>query len=141
MFELHPQLRRDCLDLGRFCLCRLLLMNESRYPWLVLVPERVGISEIYQLPEAEQWQLLRESSRLARGLAEAFDADKLNIAAIGNMVPQLHVHHIVRFRDDPAWPGTVWGKFDPLPYDEAGLNEVMVRLRQALAVDFAWNSG
>ena len=139
MFELHPQLQRDCLEIGRFRLCRLLLMNESRYPWFILVPERSGVSEIYQLPEAEQVQLMGESARLARALAEAFRADKLNIAAIGNLVPQLHVHHIVRYRNDAAWPAPVWGKYEALAYDEASLAAVMTRLKSALSADFAWS--
>ena len=138
MFELHPQLQKDCLELGRFDLCRLLLMNESRYPWLILVPEREGLTEIYQLGGVDQGQLLRESSALARGLAEGFAADKLNIAAIGNLVPQLHVHHIVRYRDDAAWPAPVWGKFDPLPYDETALAAVVDRLKSCLPPEFAW---
>lgn len=141
MFELHPQLRKDCLELGRFDLCRLLLMNESRYPWFILVPEREGITEIYQLGEADQSLLLRESSALARSLAEAFAGDKLNIAAIGNLVPQLHVHHVVRYRDDPAWPAPVWGKFTPLPYDDAGLAATVARLKSTLPAAFAGSVG
>jgi diadenosine tetraphosphate (Ap4A) HIT family hydrolase len=91
------------------------------------------------LGEADQIALLRESSRLARGLAEAFAADKMNVAAIGNLVPQLHVHHIVRHRGDPAWPAPVWGKFDPLPYDESGLAAVVARLKTCLPPEFAWD--
>jgi len=139
MFELHPQLQNDCLELGRFELCRLLLMNESRYPWLVLVPQREGLTEIYQLDEADQSLLLRESSALARALDGGFAADKLNIAAIGNLVPQLHVHHIVRYRDDPAWPAPVWGKFPPLPYEPAALAEVVARLQACLPAGLAWS--
>ncbi|MDD5034728.1 MAG: HIT family protein [Methylococcaceae bacterium] len=140
MFELHPQLKRDCLEIGRFELCRLLLMNESRYPWFILVPQRPGLSEIYQLNGADQALLWRESSALARGLAEAFAADKMNIAAIGNLVPQLHLHHIVRYRRDAAWPAPVWGKFPPLLYDEVGLEEVKARLQTFLPADF-WSDG
>ncbi len=139
MFELHPQLKRDCLELGRFILCRLLLMNERRYPWFILVPEREGISEIYQLSEADQILRLRESSSLARGLAEAFGADKMNVAAIGNLVPQLHVHHVVRYRGDPAWPAPVFGRFDPAPYDEAGLISVVNRMKTWLPDGFRWS--
>lgn len=116
MFKLHPRLAQDCLPLGRFPLCRLLLMNERRYPWFILVPEREGVGEIFQLSEADQIQWLRESSELSRTLAELFRPDKLNIAAIGNLVPQLHVHHVARYRNDPAWPAPVWGKFEPLAY-------------------------
>ena len=132
MFELHPQLQRDCLEIGCFQLCRLLLMNESRYPWFILVPERAGLNEIYQLTGADQHRLIEESSTLARGLVEAFSGDKLNIAAIGNLVPQLHIHHVVRYRNDPAWPAPVWGKFSPLPYDDAALAEVVARLQAVL---------
>jgi diadenosine tetraphosphate (Ap4A) HIT family hydrolase len=138
MFELHPQLKQDCLELGQFDLCRLLLMNESRFPWLILVPEREGITEIYQLSDADQWLLLRESSALARGLAEGFAADKLNIAAIGNLVPQLHVHHIVRYRNDAAWPAPVWGKFERLPYQDEALREVIAQLKSVLPTAFVW---
>jgi len=138
MFELHPQLKQDCLELGQFDLCRLFLMNESRFPWLILVPERENITEIYQLSEADQWLLLRESSALARGLAEGFAADKLNIAAIGNLVPQLHVHHIVRYRNDAAWPAPIWGKFERLPYQEDALREVIAQLKSVLPTTFVW---
>ena len=129
MFELHPQLRQDCLEIAHFKLCRLLLMNESRYPWFILVPERAGVTEIYQLSMADQALLLSESSTLAQGLAEAFAGDKLNIATLGNLVPQLHVRHVVRFRNDPAWPAPVWGKFAPRPYDEAGMSALIGRLK------------
>ncbi|QSA98468.1 HIT domain-containing protein [Methylococcus sp. EFPC2] len=132
MFELHPQLKRDCRDLGRFTLCRLLLMNESRYPWFILVPERAGVSEIHQLSDTDRHQLADESALTAQTLAELFQADKMNIAAIGNLVPQLHIHHVVRYRSDPAWPAPVWGKFTPSPYDDGGLERVSERLIQAL---------
>lgn len=139
MFELHPQLKRDCLEIGRFALCRLLLMNESRYPWLILVPERAGVTEIFQLAEEDQTRLIHESSSLARGLAQGFAADKMNVAAIGNLVPQLHLHHIVRYRGDPAWPAPVWGKFEPLPYDEDALSTVMAGLKSCLPAEFVWS--
>jgi diadenosine tetraphosphate (Ap4A) HIT family hydrolase len=138
MFELHPQLQRDCVEVGRFRLCRLLLMNESRYPWFILVPEREGLTEIHQMGNADQSLLLHESSILARGLVEAFAGDKLNIATLGNLVPQLHIHHIVRHRNDPAWPAPVWGKFPPLPYDEAGMAAVVARLQTHLPDALLW---
>src|SRR5690348_1989792 len=109
-FELHPQLQKDCIQLGRLTLCRLLLMNDANYPWFILVPERPDIREIYELSETDQQQMLRESSALARSLSGIFSPDKLNIAALGNVVPQLHVHHIARFRKDAAWPAPVWGR-------------------------------
>ena len=91
-------------------------MDDAHYPWFILVPDRHGVTEIYQLADADQQQLLRESSALARAIAEGFNADKINIAALGNIVPQLHVHHIVRYRHDPAWPAPVWGAAPARPY-------------------------
>jgi len=117
-FELHPRLAEDCITLGRFGLCRLLLMNDCHYPWFILVPEKPDLTEIYQLSPDERIQLTEESSLLAEALADLYRADKMNIAAIGNLVPQLHIHHIVRYQNDAAWPAPVWGKFDRIPYTE-----------------------
>lgn len=121
IFELHPRLRQDTFSLGQFELCRVLLMNESRYPWLILVPERVAVTEIFELSAEDQRRLIQESSLVARHLRRVFNADKLNVAAIGNLVPQLHLHHIARFRDDPAWPAPVWGRFEPDSYTTSSL--------------------
>ena len=128
MFALHPQLQADCIPLGRFPLCQLLLLNDANYPWFILVPEREDIREIYQLSLEDQMQLMRESSHLSQQLADRFKADKMNIAALGNVVPQLHLHHIVRYRHDPAWPAPVWGKVPPQPYGAAAV----VALKQTL---------
>ena len=121
MFTLHPQLEKDGIVIREFPLSRLLLLNDSRYPWFVLVPRREAITEIYQLGEADQQQLLRESSQLGEFLMQEFNGDKLNIGALGNLVPQLHLHHIVRFKDDEAWPGPVWGVGCATPYREEEL--------------------
>ena len=128
-FTLHPQLQKDCFDLGGFDLCRLLLLNDARYPWCILVPQRADVREIHELDADDQQRLLAESVRLARFLAREFDAHKLNVAALGNLVPQLHIHHIVRYRDDPAWPRPVWGLGEAVPYDEAGLRAMRARLQ------------
>ncbi|MBU6421813.1 MAG: HIT family protein [Gammaproteobacteria bacterium] len=128
MFQLHPQLEKDTVALGRFKLCRLLLMNDANYPWFILVPERENIREIYELIDSDRRQLWDESAELARTLAAVFKPDKLNIAALGNQVPQLHVHHIVRYRHDPAWPQPVWGKVPPRPYYSAEI----IKLKSAL---------
>lgn len=128
MFELHTRLEQDCFHVGDFEVSRLLLMNDSRYPWFVLVPMRVGVTEIFQLSEGDQQQLIRESSRLAERLMASFQPDKLNIAAIGNLVPQLHVHHVVRYTSDSAWPAPVWGRLPALPYASAELDTVLARL-------------
>lgn len=108
-FELHPRLATDTFTLGRFKLCRLLLMNDARFPWCILVPERSGITEIHTLSDEDQILLVRESSLLASRMTETFAADKMNVAALGNVVSQLHVHHVARFRTDVAWPAPVWG--------------------------------
>ena len=132
MFELHPRLNEDCVVVGDFPLCRLLLMNDASYPWFILVPRREGVREIFELSAADQQQLLHESSQLSRVIATHFKADKINVAALGNMVPQLHVHHIVRFESDPAWPAPVWGHAPASPYDDAALNQRLAMVRQLL---------
>jgi len=132
-FELHPRLHEDCVELGRLGLCRLLLMNDANYPWLILVPEREGVREIYQLAAEDQARLLAESSWLAQRLDRHFRADKLNIAAIGNLVPQLHLHHVVRYRDDPAWPAPVWGRVPPRPYAATDLAARLAELKTLFA--------
>jgi len=114
--------------MGDFPLSRLLLMNDARYPWFILVPRRDDIQEIYQLGAEEQLQLQRESSLLGKHLMERFGGDKLNIAALGNLVAQLHIHHIVRYLDDASWPGPVWGVGMPLPYGEEHLAEIREKL-------------
>ena len=113
---LHPQLEKDCFVIGQLPLCALLLMNDANYPWFILVPQRENITEIHQLSDEDQQQLMRESSQLAAVIEKEFNADKINIAALGNMVPQLHIHHIVRYKSDPAWPAPVWGKLEAIPY-------------------------
>lgn len=134
-FNLDRRLAADCIDCGRLELCRLLLMNDRTYPWFILVPQRAQVSEVYQLIETDRQQLQRESNALAGAMVAAFAPEKLNIAAIGNIVRQLHVHHIARFVDDPAWPGVVWGRQPGAPYtvEEAEFRQRLVigRLREA----------
>jgi diadenosine tetraphosphate (Ap4A) HIT family hydrolase len=131
-FELHPRLAQDCLAIGRFDLCRLLLMNDSQYPWFVLVPEKPGVSELHQLCDAERRQFIDESCYLAENLADLYHADKMNVAAIGNIVTQLHIHHVVRYRYDKAWPQPVWGKFDAVPYTPEQAADIVQRLDRRL---------
>ncbi len=132
MFELDPQLQQDTREVGAFPLCRLLLMKDARYPWCILVPQRKGITEIYQLSSEDQFQLQRESVHLARFLANEFQADKLNVAAIGNLVTQLHVHHVVRFRSDDSWPRPVWGQLPSKAYSAAELRAMEDRISVVL---------
>ncbi len=116
MIDLHPQLEKDCFTLGHFPLSRLLLLDDSNYPWFILLPERENITEIFQLSDTDQQQLMLESSYFSHVLVQTFNADKINIAALGNVVPQLHIHHIARFRNDVSWPAPVWGAVPAKPY-------------------------
>lgn len=115
-FQLHAQLKQDCFIVGQFELCLVLLLNDSQFPWFILVPQRENIREIFELQNEDQQLLIQESSYFSQQLATIFEAEKLNVAAIGNIVPQLHVHHIVRYQTDKAWPAPVWGKFAATPY-------------------------
>lgn len=133
MNEIHPQLLKDCMVIGKMPLSHLLLMLDANYPWFILVPERVGIREIYELSMTDQQQLLHESSNLGNALMQGFRGDKLNIAALGNIVPQLHVHHIVRYQNDPAWPAPVWGEVPVRPYDTDLRDTIISVLKQNLS--------
>lgn len=135
MAELHPQLQADTVEIGRFPLCRLLLSRDANYPWCILVPDRAEITEICQLAAEDQMQLMRESVALSQALMQVFHPDKLNIAALGNVVPQLHVHHIVRYRHDPAWPAPVWGRVPAAEYRPGGLDEIAAKLRSVLGAE------
>ena len=115
-FELAPELKRDCIELADWPLCKVLLMNDSQYPWFILVPRIDNVKEIIDLSESQQQLFWSESAKLSRVLNDVFRPDKLNVAALGNMVPQLHIHHIARFKNDVAWPKPVWGLFPSVPY-------------------------
>lgn len=117
-FILHPQLAADCLVLGELPLCLVLLANDSQYPWLILVPKRAALREIHHLNSTEQQQLMGESCAVARLLESELAAEKINVAALGNMVAQLHVHHVARFSSDVAWPAPIWGKQPTKAYDK-----------------------
>lgn len=132
-WTLHPRLAADTVSVGDFALSRLLLSNDANYPWTILVPRRARIREIHELDEAEQLQLLRESTLLSKAMTAIFAPTKLNIAALGNVVPQLHVHHIARYDHDPAWPAPVWGKLPAADYAAAARQERLDRLRAELA--------
>jgi len=131
-FQLHERLQQDCIAIGRFSLCQLLMMNDSQFPWFILVPERQDIKEIYQLTVADRQLLTEESCFLAENMAVLFNADKMNVAAIGNMVPQLHIHHIVRYQTDKAWPAPVWGKFATQAYTELQIADLIAKVRAQL---------
>ena len=132
MFQLDHRLEADTQLLGAFPLSLLLLSKDANYPWCILVPQREGMREIYQLNEADRRQLLDESCLVAETLSDLFGADKINVATIGNMVPQLHMHHVVRFESDAAWPGPVWGAVAAATYPQQLLTETAERIVTAL---------
>ena len=133
VWSLHPQLAQDTVPVGDLPLARVLLANDANYPWLILVPRLPGLIELIDLEENAQVQLLGEISETARALKKITACDKLNIAALGNQVAQLHVHIIARRRSDGAWPKPVWGVKPALAYRH-GQQEILVKsLRDALA--------
>ena len=136
VFALDQRLQQDTLVIGDFPLCRLLLTNDSNYPWFILVPRIEGISEVFQLSVQDQQTLWQETTALAQWLNQGLDADKMNIGALGNVVSQLHVHVIVRKRDDAAWPAPVWGKHPAQPYTDEQVAGIRARLRELLPADF-----
>ena len=130
-WSLHSRLKEDTIDIGDLPLCRVLVIKDAHYPWLLLVPRREGAVEIIDLDEVEQAQLMTEISRVARALKEVTRCDKLNIAALGNQVPQLHVHVIARRRSDVAWPKPVWGVKPALAYAQGVQATLRGSLREA----------
>ncbi len=133
MFELDPQLEADTALIASTSLNRILLMNDSRFPWLILVPERPDITEPFELTDEDQRTLMQESMITGKSLKALFNAHKLNIAALGNQVSQLHIHHIARFRTDAAWPRPVWGVGAAEPYEAEALRERVALLREVLS--------
>jgi len=132
-FALDPRLVADTHVIGELPLCRLLLMDDVRYPWLILVPRIAGARELIDLDESDQRSLLAELAGVGRALEALLKPDKLNIAALGNVVPQLHVHLVARYSDDAAWPRPVWGIGESVRY-EAGAREARIaQLRSTLA--------
>ncbi len=132
MFELHPTLAQDCIEIGTLDLCLVLLMDDRTYPWLVLVPQRRDVSEIYQLSGADRILMVEECCRTGAALQQVFRPDKINTAALGNQVAQLHIHVIARFRSDPAWPHPVWGRIPPSPYPPDERQRTIAALQRAI---------
>jgi diadenosine tetraphosphate (Ap4A) HIT family hydrolase len=131
-WSLHAQLTQDTIDIGDLPLCRVLVIKDANYPWLLLVPRRIDAIEIIDLAEVEQAQLMTEVSRVARALKDITKCDKLNVAALGNVVPQLHVHVIARRKSDAAWPRPVWGVAPPLPHDAEEVQNFVSALRRRI---------
>lgn len=132
-FSLHPALARDTVPISRLGGTRLLLMNDSRFIWCVLVPEYPGLRELHELPQPQRSAFLELVCQLSANLHTAFDAEKMNVAALGNRVPQLHVHIVVRHSADAAWPDPVWGVGAAVPWETSALAEVIPRVRGCAA--------
>lgn len=130
MFKLDDRLEQDTISLGSLDLCQVLLMNDQQYPWVVLVPKVDSISEIYQLNANQQLALMHESNQILELMVQEFNADKMNVGALGNVVSQLHIHHIARYKIDKAWPAPVWGQYPVEPYSESDLLIMIERLQK-----------
>ena len=141
MFMLHQRLQEDTIGIVRLELSRVLLMNDSSFPWLILVPERENIREIHELGAADRSVLIEEIAAASEIIQLLYSPDKINTGALGNLVPQLHIHVIGRFRTDRAWPGPVWGTGPVQPYAEKELDRVSVRLRKAFEQRRVRNEG
>jgi len=135
-FTLHERLASDTVPVADGPLSVILLMNERTYPWLILVPRRSDLREMHDLTATDQAQLMVEITTASQCLESLFAADKINVGALGNLVPQLHIHVIARFSTDPAWPGPVWGVAPPEPYDPGGLANQVETLRNAFHQEF-----
>jgi diadenosine tetraphosphate (Ap4A) HIT family hydrolase len=133
LWSLHPQLANDTTSIGDLTLARVLLMNDANYPWLILVPRQPGIVELIDLDDDQQMQLMSEITLLARVLRDVIGCHKLNIAAIGNVVPQLHVHIVARRWDDAAWPKPVWGAVPARAYEPRQRDQLIAAIRQEVA--------
>ena len=131
-WSLHSQLKKDTIDIGDLPLSKVLVIKDANYPWLLLVPRCAGASEIIDLSESDQIQLAAEIAAVSRALKAVAPCDKLNVAALGNMVPQLHVHVIARCLSDPAWPKPVWGAAPARDYDPAAHDRLLAALRREL---------
>ncbi|MEZ5690536.1 MAG: HIT family protein [Rickettsiales bacterium] len=131
--NLDPRLAEECLPVINLGVCRVYLQNNSNFPWLILVPIRDSITEIYQLSNDDYEQMAREIRMVTKQFAEFTSADKMNVATLGNVVPQLHVHIIARFNDDKAWPNPVWNcGIPPVPYSEEKAESLTRELREIL---------
>lgn len=131
-FQLHPQLRADSLTVGQLPLCDLRLVNDSRFHWCLLIPRIPNISELHHLPTAHRQSMMSEVETLSNYLLENTDATKINVASLGNMVPQLHIHVIGRHDKDPAWPNSVWAAGSAENYTKADAQAIIVALRDSL---------
>ncbi len=133
-FVLDPRLEGDTAHVADLAFCRVLLMNDVRFPWLILVPRREGLAEFIDLAPEERARLAGEIDAASWALKDETTCDKLNVAALGNIVRQLHVHVVARFKKDAAWPGPVWGFGAATPYKAEEIADLSARIRSRLAI-------
>ena len=131
-FRLDERLARDSELITKLGLCQLRIQNDKRWPWLVLVPQRNDVSELFELTPLDQAMLSFETNQVACALKELTGATKINVGALGNIVRQLHVHIIARTEGDPCWPGPIWGQGTPEPYSDNDRHDFMKKLAGAL---------
>jgi len=131
-FQLHERLAADTVPVADWALSRVLLMNDARYPWIILVPRRAGLSEVHDLKHAERLVLIEEINRASLGLKTITNAVKINVGALGNLVPQFHVHVVARKPGDAAWPGPVWGNGQAMAYEQGVKDTLLKQLRDKL---------
>ena len=132
MFILHPKLGSDTVEIVTWELSSVRLMKDALYPWLILVPMRPDVNGLHHLSPRDGATLMSEITRASQALDSLYSPDRINVGALGNMVPQLHIHVIARFENDPAWPGPVWGAHPPKPYSETHMGQLIATLQQAL---------
>lgn len=132
MFQLHPRLAADTMEITRWDISRVLLMKDANYPWLILVPARQGISGLHELAGQDLPKMMDEITRASRALIKLYEPVRINVGALGNIVEQLHIHIIARFEDDATWPAPVWGARPTLDYSPEGLQDTARKMRQIL---------
>lgn len=132
MFVLDTRLQQDSIELGHLQLCSVLLSKDANYPWFILVPRRAHVSELFDLSQADQQLLWEETTLLAQALKQSYGADKMNVATLGNVVSQMHMHVIVRMRDDAAWPAPVWGRVPGKAYTDEQIEAIRGRVVELL---------
>jgi len=137
MFELDSRLENDTLRLASWPLCEVLLMNDVQFPWVILVPRVAGATELYLLDKAQREQVDVESTFLSEAIMALFEGKKLNVAALGNVVSQLHIHHVVRYEDDLTWPAPIWGKLPAVTYSDEQLKMITEKL--AIVINQVWS--
>lgn len=133
-FSIHSILQADTINLGSFSLCEVLLMNDSRFPWIILVPKIPDLQDFHEIPTQHRDVLFQEIEAATETIQKHWQVDKMNVAALGNQVSQLHIHVIGRRRTDEAWPSPVWGHGTPIPYGATDMSDLIQSLKRAIAI-------